>query len=556
MPSMRSKLLRLALPSALLAVVLLLAACGGSDDSDDGTVEAGPDPIALAPSDVPFYAEVVVRPDGTLRDDLNSAVGKISGEDDPGQKIIDEINESLAEDSDLTYEDDIEPWLGSRVGVFVSGFQVDTEEPDAAAVIATTDADAAQSFVDSSLEAEDEETTGESYEGVDYKLDESGTAIGIDQDFLVVGTEQGFQDAVDAGAGDSLADDADATAALDAAPDDSVFSLYADATRVGDLIKASPELSAADARQLDRTLAQLPDGPVQAWGTVTDSSFTIAGSAPTPEDAPEPSDLITTFPSDSWLAFASADVGEQIQNQIEQFQAAFQASLDQASSELPPGVKSADIDPLGQIEDGLGLDLGKDIGWIGDAGMFLEGTDLLGVGGGVVLETDDEKAATDALDQIEKTLSRDRAFRQDAQIAPNSQGDGFTLQSPPFTAELAVRDGKLVAAGGSENVDSVLDPDETLADSERFTTATGNLTDGATPTFFLDFPPLLDLIESQGQATADPSYQEAAPYLHALDYMVAGTAEADDRTVGSFVLGVKESDSAGGTDVAPAVITP
>ena len=288
---------------------------------------------------------------------------------------------------------------------------------------------------------------------------------------------------------------------------------------------------------------------------MTDSSFAFGGSAPTPEDAPTPSDLMSTFPADSWLAFASADVGQQIQDQIDQFKTAFEASLGEAAGQLPPGAVD-DVDPFQEIEKGTGLDLGEDLAWIGDAGMFLEGTDLLGLGGGIVLESNDDKAATEALDTIEKTLSRDRAIRREAQVAPNSEGDGFTLQSPPFTAEFAVRDGKLVAAAGSENVDSVLSPDETLGDAERFTAATGNLTEGATPTFFLDFPPLVTLIESQGQATADPDYQAAAPYLHAMDYMVAGTGTDGDRTTGSFVLGVKESDSSAGTDVAPAVITP
>ena len=110
-------------------------------------------------------------------------------------------------------------------------------------------------------------------------------------------------------------------------------------------------------------------------------------------------------------------------------------------------------------------------------------------------------------------------------------------------------------AAGSENVDSVLDPDETLADSDRFSAATGNLADGATPTFFLDMPSLLALIESQQGATDDPDYAQAAPYLHAIDYMVAGTGTSGDRTVGSFVLGVKESDDAG-SDAAAAMITP
>lgn len=549
---MHTKLLRLALAPVLFALVVFLVACGG-DDSDEGTTESGPDPIALAPADVPFYAEAVVRPEGSLGDDLESAISKVSGEDDPGQAVIDELNESLAEDTDLTYEDDIEPWLGSRAGVFVSGFQADTEQPDVAVVIATTDPDAAQSFADSALEAEGAETTDESYEGVDYKLDsEDGSAVGVDQDFLILGTEQAFKDAVDAGAGDSLADNPDATTALDAAPDDSILSLYADADRVADLLKASPELGPVESKQLDQSLSQLPDGPVEGWVTVTESSFTFSGTGPTAADAPPPSDLITTFPSDAWLAFAGADIGKQIEDQIEQFQTALQASL----SEAGEFGSSANGDPLGEVEDTLGVDLGKDVGWIGDAGMFIEGTDLLGLGFGAVADSNDDQAATATLDKIEQTISRDRAIRKDAKVAPNSEGDGFTVQSPPFTAEFAVRDSKFVVAAGSEDVASVLSPDETLADSDRFTSVTGNLADGITPTFFLDFPPLVELIESQGQASDDPDYQAAAPYLHALDYVVGGSSVDGDRTTGSLVLGVKESDSSGGSDVAPAVVTP
>lgn len=549
---MNTKLARLALPSILLAAVLLLAACG--DDSSEESGDLGPDPIALAPADVPFYAEVVVRPQGSLGDDLKSALSKLTGEDDPAQAIVDQLNESLAESTDLNYEDDIEPWLGSRAGVFVSGFQAATEQPDIAVVVATTDSEAAQSFVDSA--SEDEDTTDQSYEDVDYKLNEAdGTAVGIDQDFLVIGTEQGFKDAVDAGAGDSLEDNSDATAALGAAPDSSVFSMYADAAKLGDLLKASPELGPVESQQLDQTLAQIPDGPVEAWATVTDSAFAFGGSAPTPENAPATSDLITTFPADAWFAAAAADVGEQIQQQLDQIQSAIDASLNEAGAQLPPGVDGSKVDPAAEIEQGLGLDVGKDIDWIGDAGAFLEGTDLLGLGGGVVLESNDDAAASAALDKIRKALSRDRAFRQNAQIAPNADGDGFTVQSPPFTAEFAVRDGKLVVAGGSEDVDSVLSPDQTLADSERFQTAAGNLAEGTTPSLFLDFPPLLTLIESQGQAGEDPDYQSAAPYLHALDYVIGGSGTDGDRTIGSLVLGVKESDSTG-SDAAAAALTP
>ncbi|MEZ5060694.1 MAG: DUF3352 domain-containing protein [Solirubrobacterales bacterium] len=548
---MHSKLLRLALPVAILAIALFAAACGSDDEP-----ESGPDPIAMVPADAPFYMEMVVRPEGELKDNLESAVGKLTGEDDPGAQIIDGLNGSLAEDTDLNYEDDIKPWLGSRAGVFVSGFQFDTEQPDAALVVATTDSDAAQGFVDSTLEESGDTTSDETYEGVSYKLDsEDGTAIGVDNDFLIVGTEQAFKAAVDAGSGDSLADNGDATAALDEAPDDSVFSMYADGAAITDLIKSSPDLSAQESKQLDEAFAQIPDGPVEAWGTVTDSSFSVEGSAPTPDDAPAATDLITTFPADSWFATASTDVGEQITTQLQQFQKGFEASLKQAKSQLPPGVDASQFDPFNQIEKKTGINLEKDLGWIGDAGAVLEGTSVLGVGAGVVAESNDDEAATAALDKLQASLEKNRSLRRQAEIAPNSKGDGFTVSAPPFTAEFAVRDGKAVMAAGSENVDSVLDPDETLADSDRFSAATGNLADGATPTFFLDMPSLLALIESQQGATDDPDYAQAAPYLHAIDYMVAGTGTSGDRTVGSFVLGVKESDDAG-SDAAAAMITP
>ncbi len=378
---MHSKLLRLALPAAILAIALFAAACGSDDEP-----ESGPDPIAMVPADAPFYMEMVVRPEGELKDNLESAVGKLTGEDDPGAQIIDGLNSSLAEDTDLNYEDDIKPWLGSRAGVFVSGFQFDTEQPDAALVVATTDSDAAQGFVDSTLEESGDTTSDETYEGVSYKLDsEDGTAIGVDNDFLIVGTEQAFKAAVDAGSGDSLADNGDATAALDEAPDDSVFSMYADGAAITDLIKSSPDLSAQESKQLDEAFAQIPDGPVEAWGTVTDSSFSVGGPPDPGRQRLAATDLITTFPADSWFATASTDVGEQITTQLQQFQKGFEAlrSSRRRASCRPASTPPSSIRST-RPRRRPGSTLEKDLGWIGDAGSFFEGTSVLGVGAGVV----------------------------------------------------------------------------------------------------------------------------------------------------------------------------
>ena len=52
---------------------------------------------------------------------------------------------------------------------------------------------------------------------------------------------------------------------------------------------------------------------------------------------------------------------------------------------------------------------------------------------------------------------------------------------------------------------------------------------------------MLSLVESTGQATQDPQYQSAKPYLDALDYIVSGSKVDGDRSTASVVLGVKDS---------------
>ena len=98
-------------------------------------------------------------------------------------------------------------------------------------------------------------------------------------------------------------------------------------------------------------------------------------------------------------------------------------------------------------------------------------------------------------------------------------------------------DGKVIAGLGEDSIDTALDPDSTLGDSETFERAADTL-DGATASVFLDFEPIVELIEGTGQATSDPDYQQAKPYLDALDYFTVGTSLDDDRATARIVLGV------------------
>ena len=539
--------LRLPFLALLTALALVLAACGDDDSTDVG--DLGPDPATVAPADAPVYAEAVVRPEGDMLDDFNAGMGKLLGTDDAGEKIREALDEQLADD-ELSYSEDIEPWLGTRAGGFITDFDPEAEQAEGAVAIAVTDPDAAQEFVKKAGEADPEnEETEATYNGVDYLTDEEGTAVGIDGDFLIVGTEQGFKDAVDAGDGDSLADSDTASTAREDIPDNSLFSGFVDVQAAVDIVKRSGGLSAEELKTVDDQLAQFGDGPVSFWGTVEENTMTLAGQGPTPEDASEPSDLVASFPADAWLAFASANFGEQIQNAVTQFESGFQASADDSFGSGVP--KRFQIDPSEEFRQATGLDPAKDFAWIGDVGGFIEGTSIFGLGGGLVIEATDEDAASRALDKVQAALANQRSV----EVTASDTGFRVQAQGAPIGAEVGLDDGKVVAAGGAASVEDVLSPEETLADSDRFNAAREALGDDATASLFLDFAPVVSLIESSGEASTDPDYQQAKPYLDALDYFVAGSQIEGDTTTGSLVLGVKEP-TATTEDTAAATIVP
>ena len=138
--------LRALLAGLAALTALALAGCGG----DDGGGSSG-DLAGYTPQNVPVYVEGTIRPEGELRDNVESLVSSVAGIDDPGKRIIDEINSELGagegeNGSGLTYEEDIEPWLGEEAAVFLGDFSGDDEK--SGVIVSTTDSEAAQGFLD------------------------------------------------------------------------------------------------------------------------------------------------------------------------------------------------------------------------------------------------------------------------------------------------------------------------------------------------------------------------------------------------------------------------
>jgi hypothetical protein len=501
-----------------LPVVAVLAGCGGGGGT---SAPAGPDPATLAPADAPLFAEGVVRPEGDRKEELDSALSRLLATDDPGAFVVEQLDEALAgSDAGLTYQDDIEPWLGEQAGFFLQTF---TEDADGAAVVATTDPQAADRAIEKAAAADEEPERRRSYDGIDYLVDRGGTAAGVVGDFLVAGTEKGFRDAVDASKGDSLAESGDFTAELDRAPDDRVGFVYADPRAILDALQESGQVSAAEVASAGPRLEALLSQPATASVSATADQLalqasTAAGAAPAAEESP----LLRDFPDDAWFAFAATDIGQ-----------AYGDVVDRIRS----GAGSGSV-PLG---GGLGFDLVSQVtGWAGDIGGFVGGTSLFGLSGALVLETSDEQASARTLDQLRRALDNNPGVSVEPLAEAGEHGFSLTPADAPIEFQVAQRGDKVVA-GLADSVSDVFSPSSTLGDSDAFNSAADALGEDFAPVTFIYFVPLLQLVESFSQAQSDPDYRSAKPYLDHLDYLVLGGRRDQDRAEVRMVLGLRDA---------------
>lgn len=515
---------------------LTLAACGDDDSGGD----SGPDPATVTPADSLVYVEATVKPEGEQKDDLESALEKLTGDADPGAAIREEIEDAVSEgDSGLTFEDDVEPWLGQRAGVFV--LDVRKEDAEAAVALAATDTSAAQATIDKA--AGDEESEEErTYEDVTYLVDESGDTIGIVGDFLVGGTEPAFKAAVDALGGDSLADDSEATDALDSAPDGSIFRAYVDATGLIDAFVESGQASEEQLAPVQDQIDALSEGPIVISGGATADSMTVEVSGPEGAAGDGSGDTLGGLPSESWLALAVPMLGDAVGQGYENFLSGFDSGFKSGFDQLP----DAEVpDVGGEVEAATGLDLSEDLAWAGDTALFIQGTSLFGLGAGMAIETDDEEAAAAAIEKLRRALNREESIL----VRPTPTGIKIQTTGTPIGAEVSIEDGEVIVAIAGTTVEDVLNPPEALSDSQAFGDATGALGDGLDPSAYIDFEAILALVESTGQV--QPDLEAARPTLEALDFLIGGSSgDADGRSVARVVLGLKDAPSDSGNAAA------
>ncbi|HEY7875744.1 MAG TPA: DUF3352 domain-containing protein, partial [Actinomycetota bacterium] len=367
----------------MLAIVLTCAVVLGGlafvgyriylNEVDDAAIE-------LVPSDAIFYANVYLNPSTRQKKALRDLLRHFpdAGTPEETRATLDELFDNALAGLGLEFARDVEPWLGRQVGAFARvrhGGSI-----SGAILFGTTDTDAALRAARSAAEESGEGLDSRSYSGVDYDVLESGGAIGIVDDFLVVAAEEAdLRASVDAASSTSLAESETFLEATESLPEDRVALFYANVRPFIGALEQNDRLPVnADG------LAAFVGSPAAVAVYLRPDAIVL--DATLPESFPEPGSILGDLPEVAWAVFGIDDV----------------AGLAEEQFDLLGPFASAGIDIA--LQDSLGLDLQDDVlTWAGDLGLYATG-DVLRPEAALVIESTDEAASAAAMRDVQRAL--------------------------------------------------------------------------------------------------------------------------------------------------------
>jgi uncharacterized protein DUF3352 len=553
---------RLRLTPVLPALAAAAIAAGGCGSSATGS---SIDPASAVPASAALYVGAVVRPQGSLQKAASTAGRKLTQQADPYLRLLGALQTPGS--SSLDYGRDLAPWLGPRAGVFLSptrgsgeaaisrlltlvqqgllggsgasSFPFAPHAVEGAFVLDTRDTSKARSFVQTLAKRAGAHTSA--YRGVSYQVGK-GIAFAIVSRLVVLGTEPALHAVIDttsAGAL-SLAHSPTYAKLQAAAPQGALAHLYANPGAVSE--GASKSRGQGSPSALDLIAGQrLLDVSLVPSG----SSFALDVDAVAPDGgsaaaagllaaSPEASRALGELPGESWLAVGLGNLGSTLSANAQALSGltSLGSTLAGSSSSAPsaglsvPGIVEGLLKPLTVLGANTAETNRDFASWMGSAGLFAEGTGLLELRGGVVIESKDPARSRAAVAKLGALLRRGGSSVQRTSIAGTDAAVAVHLSGLPVVLDVANgRDAegktKFVIGLGEQSVEAALKPSSTLAGASSYGTASAALGEGIQPSVLVEFPTLLGLLEGVG-LSEDPSVAPFVPYLRTLGTLSGG----------------------------------
>ena len=507
---------------AALAAALVVAGCGGGDSS------SGKAPAEAAPPGASVFVEASIQPGGPVADNVDSLAQKVAGIDSVGALITEELERAIADEGELDFEKEVEPWLGEKAGIFLQEYDGEQFQ-GAGGALQVSDEGEAESFVDDRIEASGVSVDEGEYEGVDFKAQQGGgRALGFTEGLLLYAQEEKlFKQMVDALDGENLDSAESFEDATGEVPDDSVGDVYVD---IGALIEEAGQGIEAETQLGLELLGIEPEGSTALISLIPDSeslemdiSSNLTSGAVAGGDA---SGLLGSLPAGSVAALATSEYGKALQQMIDRI------DENGIPGQIPPHQFKRSLEQAG-------IDLDSIVGSIGDIGVFVEGNSERNLGGALVIESKDPTEAQNTVKNLGLLL---RASGVPGVTAISEGGlSGFSIRSAEFGPKPLI-----VAAGGSKIAISygpkaataaLSEKAGTLADDPTFEEAKAAL--GDTPiSGFLDGRSAVGLFEAIASPLEQAELMAVRPYLEKLGYLAIGGSSSGDSTTAKLIAGL------------------
>ncbi|GAA3175974.1 DUF3352 domain-containing protein [Nonomuraea roseoviolacea] len=464
--------------AAALAVVLL---GGGAVWAVGAIGGGGTQPQDVLPPNAIAYARLDLDPAANQKLALFQIGRKFSvtkdaftGED-PRQALFDALKKDGGDDNlaKMDFARDVDPWLGSRIGVAVMPPAAGGKEPEFAVAVQVKDEDAAKAGIAKLM-------------GKDEKY-----GIAFRDDYALLTDEQAKADKYAAESG-SLATAPDFSDDLDAVGEQGVLSFW---TRIGEIGKlAAEDMDAEEAKALEQVKNARFAGALRFDSAYAELAGVVRGAEGLVDGDLEGARL-STLPASTAGALSVSGLDQIVTKKWADIEKSMAATP--GGAEFKQFVEQAKQTYGLQLPDDLATILGKNLTVAVDS----EGLDGDQIKGGVRIVTDAAKAQA-VYDKVEKAMA---AGGQPAPKLAKVAGDGtFTVATTDEYAKKLAEEG-------------------TLGDSETFTTAVPDA-DKATFAVFVD----LDKVEKYYLQNMEGEEKANAQVLRAVG--LSGTQTSTDAT--------------------------
>jgi Protein of unknown function (DUF3352) len=541
-------------PSAFALLVTAAALCGCGSSGSSG------DPATLAPASAPLYASVTLKPSGGSGGSATVAAKKLTHLAEPYGSIAQALLSSEA--GKVRFKQDIEPWVGSEAGVFLTS--LDTSKlpqsstsaqallegglasvgsalgastfadrgAQGAVVLQTTDVGKARSFLAQRAKAQGAHSA--TYRGVAYEVSAGGAAEGIVKDFAVIGSQSGMMSVIDTSLGGAPITTAPGYLKP---PSGVIASAYIRPEALAKAVHGSTGAAGQGVSLLGQLFAGAQSASLSL--TTTSNSISLQGEVHSTGGSSqlfgqEGAKALGALPGDAWLAAGVGDTGANLPRALALLRAvgSFGASTVFASLGGPS------IEKLFAALDSPRANLQRDFGsWAGPGGMFVSGTGLFNLQAALVIASSDPSASRAAVSKLGELMKSAGAQVSSAKIPGTDAALSVKLQGFPAVIFIADGQGKFVLGLGAASVEGALNPSSTLATSPAYSSAASALGGGIEPSLIVEFPTLLGFLEGVG-LTQSPGVSSLVPYFKSLGTLTAGATGQDGAERFKVVVGL------------------